>query len=359
MRFTTRFVLLVVTVFYVPFALSSAQTAQPAQTNSGQMTIHVAVDTHSGNPVEDLTSDDFTLIDNRRPQPITGFRALKDTQTSVIIVLDAVNLPYSFVSFARQQLAQFLSSNDGRLPQPTTIAVLQDSGIKMRPQFTTNGNDLRSILDQFSIGLREVHRSAGVYGAEEELQISLQAFNNLVSSRLGHGPTRLIWVSPGWPLLSGPEIEIGRSQAKIIFNNIVALTTELHRSQITVDMVNPVGAAADVGRSFFYESFLHAPQNPGDVQIGNLALQVIATQSGGLVLNGSNDVAGLLRHTVAQSGDGYDLTFTPAPGEHDNEYHQLDVKVRRSGVTVHTTAGYYARPNYAPLAPAALAPATH
>ena len=49
---------------------------------------------------------------------------------------------------------------------------------------------------------------------------------------------------------------------------------------------------------------------------------------------------------MAQTKGGYELTFAPAPGEHENEYHELQVKVRRPGVTVHTTAGYYARPVY-------------
>jgi hypothetical protein len=34
----------------------------------------------------------------------------------------------------------------------------------------------------------------------------------------------------------------------------------------------------------------------------------------------------------------------PAPGERENEYHELQLKVRRPSVSVHTTAGYYARP---------------
>ena len=113
-----------------------------------------------------------------------------------------------------------------------------------------------------------------------------------------------------------------------------------------VDAVNPGGASQDVGRTNFYESFLHAPRSPHDVELGQFGLQVIAQQSGGLVLNGSNDVAGLIQRAISQTKSVYQLTFAASPGEHENEYHELQVRVQRPGATVHTIAGYYARPAY-------------
>jgi VWFA-related protein len=309
------------------------------------MTIQVTVSNRNGDPVEGLTRDDFTLTDNKHPEPITGFRALTGTVTGVVIVLDAVNLPYSEVSFARQELGQFFSSNP-HLAQPVALGVLQDSGLKMQPGFTTDGNALRSALDQYSIGLRELPRSTGVYGAEERLQLSLRMFTELIAQLPKNGAKRIIWISPGWPLLGGPGIELNSTQSGPIFASIVAFATELRRSQIVIDAVNAGGASQDVGRTNFYESFLRAPRSSRDVQLGQLGLQVIAQQSGGLVLNGSNDITGLIQRAITQTKASYELTFASAPGEHENEYHELQVKVRRSGVAVHTTAGYYAKPVY-------------
>jgi hypothetical protein len=143
-----------------------------------------------------------------------------------------------------------------------------------------------------------------------------------------------------------PPIVLNPSQRAPIFASIVAFATELRRLQIVVDAVNPGGASQDVGQTNFYETFLHAPRSPRDIELGQLGLQVIAQQSGGLVLNGSNDIAGLIQHAIAQTRTGYQLTFASPPGERENEYHELQVKVRRPGVAVHTTAGYYARPVY-------------
>lgn len=339
----SRLCSLLVALSIAPLARLSAQA--PAQPDAEAMTIHVTVSSRNGQPVEGLTKDDFTLTDNKRQVPITDLHALTGTVTGTVIVLDAVNLPYNQVSYARQQLGQFFSSNT-HLPQPTAVGVLEDSGLKMRPGFTTDGNALRAELDGYSIGLRELTRSAGFYGAEERLQLSLTAFRGLAAQMPREGTKRIIWISPGWPLLGGPAIQLSSSQRASIFASIVAFTTELRRSQVVVDAVNPVGASQDVGQTNFYETFLRAPRRPGDIEIGQLGLQVMAQQSGGLVLNGSNDIAGLVQRAVAQTKGGYELSFAPAPGEHDNEYHELQVKVRRPGAEVHTTAGYYARPVY-------------
>jgi VWFA-related protein len=319
------------------------------------MTIRVTVSSHNGEPVEGLTKDDFALTDNKHQEPITGFQPLTGTITGIVIVLDAVNLPYSDVSFARQQLGQFFSSN-AHLPQPTALGVLENSGLQMQPEFTSDGNALREELDHYSIGLRELTRSAGVYGAEERLQLSLSMFKGLIAQLPPEGLKRIIWVSPGWPLLGGPGIQLSPSQRAQIFSSIVAFSTELHRSRIVVDAVNPAGASQDVGRTNFYETFLRAPRSPNDIALGQLGLQVIAKQSGGLVLNGSNDIAGLVRQAMEQTKGGYLLTFAPAPGDRNNEYHELQVKVQRSGVAVHAPAGYYARPVYPEFPRPAISP---
>lgn len=322
------------------------------------MTLQVNVDARNGVPVPGLTAADFKLFDNKKPQPITSFREVKNQPTRIVVVLDAVNLPYTEVSFARQQLAQFFAANGGKLAQPTALGVLVDSGMQVQPSFTTDGNALRASLDHFTIGLRELPRSTGVYGAEQRLEISLTMMKALIAQLPKDGPKRIIWVSAGWPLLSGPEVELNPSMRSSVFNDVVTLMTELRKLHIAVDCVNPLGASQDVATTDYYENFLHAPHSLRDVELGNLGIQVLAVDSGGLVLNGSNDIAGLIQQAVQQSEDFYEISFVPAPGEHDNEYHELQLKVDRPGLTVHTTAGYYARPVYPPLASPRLTPAS-
>jgi VWFA-related protein len=341
----------------VSFVSPQAQVAaHPQSAAAGQMTLHVTVNSRSGKPVDGLTAADFTLLDNKKQQPITSLREVKNQPTKIVVVLDAVNLPYTAVSFARQELSQFFSANGGKLAQPTTLGILQDSGMRIQPTFTTDGNALRSSLDHFAIGLRELRRSTGVYGAEERLQISLTTMKALVAQLPKDGPKRIVWVSGGWPLLGGPSVELNPSKRGAVFGDLIALVTELQRGQIVVDSVNPLGASQDVAATDYYQNFQRAPRSSHDVELGNLGLQLLAIDSGGLILNGSNDVAGLVNRAVQQTEECYEISFIPSPGEHDNEYHDLQLKVNRLALTAHTTTGYYARPVYPSLEKPQLTP---
>jgi len=334
----------------LPSAALFSQTSPPVSpTAENLITLKVTVDAKDGKPVEGLSVADFKVLDNKNPEPIVSFRALTGQQapTEVIVVLDALNLPYGRVSYARQQIEQFLSANDGKLSHPTKLAVLQDNGLRIQPDFTTDGNALRESLDAYGVGPRSIPRSTGFYGAVERYQISLNGLHQIVAHEVKRPGRKLIlWVSAGWPLLSGPEVDLSTAQQSGLFGNVVALSTEMRQGQITLDAVNPIGASEDVSQTIYYENFLKGVRDAKRAEIGDLGLQVLAVQSGGLVLNGSNDVAGLLKRAVEQTEAIYELSFAPAPGEHDNEYHQIQVQIAKPGFTAHTSSGYYARPKY-------------
>ena len=53
-----------------------------------------------------------------------------------------------------------------------------------------------------------------------------------------------LWVSPGWPLLSGPRLDLGAKQEQQIFSDIVALSTQLRDTRTTLYNINPLGTSA-------------------------------------------------------------------------------------------------------------------
>jgi hypothetical protein len=87
---------------------------------------------------------------------------------------------------------------------------------------------------------------------------------------------------------------------------------------------------------------------PSQAYPPNLALSVLAVQSGGLVLNESNDIPAAMANEIAKSaGDSralYVLTFHASDADHSNEYHTLEVKIDQPGATARTRTGYYAQP---------------
>jgi hypothetical protein len=67
-------------------------------------------------------------------------------------------------------------------------------------------------------------------------------------------------------------------------------------------------------------------------------------QSGGRVLNTSNDVGNSIATCLADAKVFYTLSFDAPVGNFPNEYHSLQVKVGKPGLTARTRTGYYAQP---------------
>jgi VWFA-related protein len=323
------------------------QTAPPAQPPSGKITLDVVVTPKGGAPVPNLQRQDFTLLDNKTARSITSFRALAQSQepAEVVLVIDDVNTEYQTIAYARPQIEKFLRANDGHLPYPTTLAVVTDTGTKIQQNATTDGNALSAAFDQYEVGLKSLRRDTGIYGAEDRSDLGLRALSSLMTSESTRpGRKIILWVSPGWPLLSGPRLDLGAKQEQQIFSDIVALSTQLRNTRTTLYNINPLGASEGVMRNNYYEAFVKGVQKPSQVDIGDLSLQVLATQSGGQVLNADNDITSLLQKAMADTSAYYQLSFDAPPAEHPDEYHHLQVQLNNSNLVGRTLQGYYAQP---------------
>ena len=214
----------------------------------------------------------------------------------------------------------------------------------MQGGYSRDGNALAADLDRYRISLRVIGRSAGVNGAEERLRDSLKAIRTLAGYEAGRpGRKIILWVSPGWPTLSDPGITLTSSQETSIFNQVTWLSSTLREAQTSVYAVNPLGVGEGLGRAFYYEQFTSGVKRLSDVNVGNLGLQVIAEETGGLARN-STDVSGLLQECVQDNVAYYRLSFEPPPTEKRDVYHSLKVTVAKPGATATTSTGYYAEP---------------
>jgi VWFA-related protein len=326
--------------------LCAQQNVPSTSVPGSKIDLDVVVTSKSGPPVADLQQQDFTLLDNKTPKHIASFKAVNGSQdpVHVILVIDAVNSPYERIAYERGEIGKFLRANGGRLAQPIALAFVTDSGAQVQKAFSTDGNELTSSLDNYAIGLRDIRRSSQYQGIDR-FQLSLNALQEIAGNAAKlPGRKMIFWVSPGWPLLSGPGIQLGGKQENEIFATIVGLSTQLRQSRVTLYSVDPLGAGEGVGREFYYQDFLKGVSKPSQVAVGDLSLQVLATQSGGLALNSSNDVASLLQKCMADAGAYYELSFESAPADRRDEYHSLQILVAKQGLTARTRQGYYAQP---------------
>jgi VWFA-related protein len=314
--------------------------------------LDVVVTDHSGKPIAGLQQQDFTLLDNKEPQKILSFEAkstatlMPDAPVEVILVVDEVNLGYERVAYERDEIKKFLKQNDGKLAYPVSMVFFSDTKTEIQNNPSVDGNALLASFDQSVNGLHTIRRSTGIYGAEDRLQLSLNMLHAL-AAREAPKPGRklVVWISPGWPMLSGPRQYLDNRTQQMVFNSVVGASTALREARITLYSVDPLGTADSGGlRTTYYEEFLKGVTKPSQVQIGNLALQVIATQSGGMAFYGSNDIVDGIHRSIADADAFYTMTMEAAPSDRANEYHSLEMKVGTPGLKARTRTGYYTQP---------------
>jgi VWFA-related protein len=334
----------VLSVAWLTGSALMAQLSQAATQGTSQpIQLTVTVEDKGGTPVENLRQQDFTVMDNKSAAEITSFKSVTAQQepVHVILLIDAVNPPFNMVAYERDGVEKYLKANGGKLAYPTTFAVLTDKGTQIEKTFSSDGNGLSKVLAHYNQGLRQIHRDSE-WGGSDRLQISLTAMRQMVAfGQTMPGRKLVIWISPGWPLLTGPRIDLDNAQEKSLFAEVVESSTELRQANITMYDVNPIGAGESLMRADYYKEYVKGVRSPADVQIASLGLQVLAVQSGGMSFESNSDVTGLIGRCVKDAQSWYEITVEPAHAEKPNEFHEIQVKVDKPGLEPRTRNGYY------------------
>jgi len=320
---------------------------------AGQIRLDVVADDASGKPVTGLEPWDFKVLDNGHPAKILTFRAFDGIEVKpnppveVILVIDTANLPFQQVAFVRDQLDAFLRANGGKLKQPTVLVLLSDSGIRIQPRATLDGNAEAEVVRQIKGSVHTINAAMGGEGALERFQLCVRQLEAIADNESkAPGRKLLIWVGPGWPMLTREELESFSAKDQLrYFDAIVALSTSLREARMPVYSVAPQDSSVGAGvRDTAYMEYLKGVKSPKEADSANLALKVLAVQSGGEVLGPDNDVAGQIARCVADANAFYRISFNPPQAESAGAYHELRVTVDKPGVTVRTNSGYYTHP---------------
>jgi VWFA-related protein len=325
-----------------------------------QIRLDVQVTDKSGAPVRGLQKQDFTVLDDKRQQNIVSFHAVDGhtvgantenggpvsttDSVEIILVVDAVNASFQTVANERDEIKRFLLRNDAKLDKPMSLVIFSDKGADVQKGSSRDGNVLATQLDEKATALRLINRSQGFYGAQERFQMSLQTISSLAAYE-GTRPGRklMIWISPGWPLFSGPHTQLSAKDAQRLFNSIVEASNDLRRARVTVYSIDPLGMT-DFVSSKYYEEFLKGVTSVSGTWFGNMGLQVLAIQTGGKVLTSTNDIASGIADCAADADAFYVLSFDAARADHPNEYHAIGITVDKPGIKARTRTGYYAQP---------------
>lgn len=309
--------------------------------------LDVMVKDKSGQPVHGLTAQDFTVLDNGKPQTLSNFTPVNTNDhpdaVQMLIVVDMINIGFDSIAWARDQIGNFLRQDAGKLGHPTSMAVMTDGGLRMMSGFTEDGTVLQSSFQQFGTDLRTVDRSAGWAGQDVMMEKSLQQFSQILAVEQARpGRKLLLFISPGWPMLPDQGSQEYLSAEQWVFNLDVRLTDSIHDARAAICVLDPF--AMGTHDPFFYKSFLKPVSKLNQAEYPFLGLGVFAVHSGGRVLASGHDITGEINDAMHDAGSFYEITYD-APAPHAaNEYHAISVRVNQPGVTVQTISGYYADP---------------
>jgi VWFA-related protein len=327
-------------------------------------------------PVTGLKPQDLVLMDNGRPQELATFREVKGDQgiapPHIFLILDAVNSTGRSIADDEKEIGKYLELNQGRLTYPTSVATFTYAGIKA----SRTSLDGSSLIEDSKSLFKDLHpytcksssddtaRPLPLTGhgdrnislsiqkiddgncMNEKFTLSVRALSDFAAAQLNVlGRVIVIWIGPGWPLLTGPEFQPDTAEIKAnFFDHIVQLSRTLREAQVTVDAVDsPEMFRKPELQSLHAKPFAEGPLTETQATASDLALQAIAIQSGGRVSEGKSIVAQIGR-CVTDLQTYYALSFESPPSSKPDEYHSVHVEVNKSGVKAFTNTLYYGEP---------------
>jgi VWFA-related protein len=312
------------------------------------ITLDVVASDASGKPVENLGGKNFAVLDNGQQQTITSFRRVEGRTpkptVEIILLLDTVNTPFNDVAIQRQEMEKFLRQKGGQLLYPVSIVFLSDAAVKLNKP-SRDGNALATDLEKLQTPMRMNGAAQGFGGLVQRFQESIRTLTQLSAYEATKpGRKLVIWVGPGWPILSGSAFRVREKDQQAFFNSIVDVSTKLREAQITLYNVTPLDPNKGQARTFLYKNYLGRVTSVKDADSGNLALQVLAVQSGGLALDPNADMLAMVSRCIADVDVYYEISFEAAPAERVDEYHALEIKLDKPGLKARTRSAYYSQP---------------
>jgi VWFA-related protein len=334
--------------------------------------VNVIVQDNDGNPVMDLTKDDFTLFDKGQQQQIAIFaqpnrtplaassasasapnffsnRVRNNSQGAnsvTVILMDAVNTRFHDLAYVRARVIAFVRS---LTPQDqVALYLLTPSKLYTLHDFTNDSETLvrsvagdsgnadaatkranKLIIDAFAES--NYFYKGGRMGIVENTSEAMKQIAKNVANIPGR--KSLVWISGGFPLYIGERDPIGARAERYDFSPMISATAKmLANADVAVYPVDARGLIAPTGgRGYILPNF--------DAMI------MIAEGTGGHAYYNTNDISGSIRKAIDDSVSSYVLAYYPTNNNWDYSFRSIGVRVARKGLHLRYRAGYYAIPD--------------
>jgi VWFA-related protein len=351
--------------------------------------VDVLVTDREGRFVRNLTRDDFELLEDGKPQTLATFSfvdlpvgtpgraasaAGDEPETDIVtnrdtapegrvyvMLLDAPSTVgpggtregITYDAYVKQFSRQFL---DEAIGPGDLVAVVHAQGTFTDSiGFTTSRQLVLKAVDRYGLGWsgagewdelpgpERVARNLNTYRAIQDLSERLGAMSGRRKAILWlGGQVAFDPVNAPCPKLHDPLnlCAIPRSASGIMdaYRDAIGAAT---RNNVAIYPIDPSGLTTTLGRAELDRT---------------AALRVVAEDTGGLAVVGTNNFASGYQAIMRDTSAYYVLGYTPASAYRDGKFHSIQVRVKREGLSVRARKGYYApapgaRPPTAPPPP--------
>ena len=401
---------------------SPSQQVPLFRTQANLVLVDVVVRDH-GKPVEGLKQADFQIAEDGKPQNISIFEEHRATDalqvaqapalppgefsndpsytlTSAanVVLLDALNTPYSDQLYVRHRMLQFLKT----IPPGTRVAVFTlSSRLRMVEGFSAGPDVLQKalnekqsnpevspimdpVLDQAMQNITDIAQGAGATGTvlasmqqfqqdqqrfqlDTRIQMTIDAMEEL-GRYLSTIPGRknLIWFSGAFPPVTiGGGSQMGQAMEQSDFNEQIkkmnALLALARVSLYPVDArgllqssnflaeanpVNPAllnstpvgGGQATVSQNLNSQNASFLVENQAEHDLMN----AVAKGTGGEAFVNTNALSEALGEAIANGSSYYTLGYTPENRNYNGDFRNVKVRLEGTHYDLQYRQGYYA-----------------
>lgn len=375
-------------------SVSSQQSTQTPtfRTRVDAVTVDVTATDAKGRPVTDLTAEDFAITENGKLQSINSFRrfaipeippdttpapitsldtqereAARDDVRLIAIFLDEYHTRLVNAMAVREMLARFIAGLDPRdmvaVMYPLTPSSLltfsrdHEGTARAVRKFEGRKYDYLPRYPQEDIYVKlsplqiENLRNWVVVDAMTGLNTVLGSFHDrrktilMVSEGLvsflppRRRPSRDAPPGIRGPASTGSIATLGEMDKLVdLQNRMREIFTAAARGNTSVYTLDPRGLPVTEFDLTEVDSFVDSRF----LRESTDSLRLIAEETGGRAIVGTNDPQPLLRQMLVDSSAYYLLGYTSTEAPHDGKFHEIAVRVKRKGIDVRARKGYWA-----------------
>lgn len=305
---------------------------QTIRVNVEMVSLPVVVSTHDGRRITDLKKEDFQVFEDGVQQEIAGFAAT-DEPLSIALVLDTSGSTENELARIQNTAIDFVNA----LHPDDQVAVLSFAeDVKLQRDFSSDRN-----VNEY--GIKQT-RAGGCTVEYEAVWLALEEVLKPVKER-----NALVLFTDGVDTCShkasmNETLDLAKETKATIYCVYYNTEGDMYQRGIggpTVGGYPVPGGMPPMGRP--YPPIYGPGSTRGEYMAGRNYLSKLAEYSGGLFLDGMQDLSGAFDQVAKELASQYSIGYYSTNNKHDGKFRKVEVKVDKPELAARTKKGYYAK----------------